>query len=151
LPFLAALAALGVLHDVARVAVVENDSGFGDAAKDALQLARRRGRAVFLGWLVPSLGAVLAVAVAAWLTGVIDVGRAGWWRIAAVAAVHQLAIVTMVAMRVVWLARAVDLVRAPGGRVPGELSRSRDSDALSPADTPERSAEPADPTPGRDA
>jgi hypothetical protein len=101
--FLVAAAALGLLHDLARAAVVR----FGTSGVRALGLAaaalRRAPRAVAWAWVWrcgAGAAVVLAIAPAAERLG----GRSGWGALLALAALHQAVVLARVALRASWLA-----------------------------------------------
>jgi hypothetical protein len=102
--------ALGILHDLARAAAVRHRSRATSAIKAGYRALRRRPLAALSGWLVPALWSVAALAAGAILVGRIGVEESGEWRVLAVLGVHQLVMLGLVALRAVWLARALALV-----------------------------------------
>lgn len=105
-----AAGALGGFSDVAKASLVRHDSRLGEALARAFQCVRHRPVRATFGWVPWALVFLAAAALAARLTGLCDVSRAGAWRVAAVFALHQLVIVTAVAARAAWFARALRLV-----------------------------------------
>jgi hypothetical protein len=106
----AALAgAFGGLSDVAKAALVRHQASLGQAVRQAVDCLRRHPARACFGWLPFSLAFAAAVALCAVLTAQLDVSRAGAWRVAGVFALHQLVVVSSIALRAAWLARALRL------------------------------------------
>lgn len=106
----AALAgALGGISDVAKACLVRHDSSLGAALRQAGSCLKRRPLPASFGWLPYALCFGAAVALGARLTEVLDVSRAGAWRVAAVFTLHQLIVLLAVALRSAWYARALRL------------------------------------------
>jgi hypothetical protein len=135
LPAAAVVVAMGVWEDFARVAAVFGARRVLDAARGGWTALVRRPGATF-GVYLATLGAGWAtVALSAAIVGVIDVSRGGSWRIACAFAVHQGALLVLVALRVLWLlvgplrfrggpgghGLPVDLDVAASGSVPTEI------------------------------
>jgi hypothetical protein len=117
-------ALVSVLHDLARAAVVRREIRAGSALRLGLRTLRNRPGRTALAWLVPALLSLLAVTVAAVVTGRLAVERGGsgavtsaWW-------VHQLAVFALVALRAAWLVRALRLVDGASLEPPQALAAS---------------------------
>jgi hypothetical protein len=109
---------LGILHDVARAAVIRTEARARTAVAIAWDALRRGPRRAVLAWAAPTGVGAIVVAAAAWATGALDVSRPGASRVVAVALLHQLAVATLVTSRLVWFARALALV--PAAPAPAE-------------------------------
>lgn len=107
---LVAVAAVGVLQDVARAAAMRHGARGLDAVRVAGRTLVATPRAVVRGFLGPMVGTVLVVIGAATLTSFIDVSRPGAWRVACVSVEHQLAIVAIIALRLRALGTTLALV-----------------------------------------
>lgn len=137
---LACVALLGVVHDLARAALLSRDRRVLRAVATAFGTLRARPFAALHGWAVPALGSVGLVGLAALITGALDVSRGGAARWLAVGLVHQTAVIGLVLLRAAWLARALDLVR-DGANAPQRASDGTFEDSDGPADpTPDRAA-----------
>ncbi|RYZ02915.1 MAG: hypothetical protein EOO73_29785 [Myxococcales bacterium] len=113
--WLAALLAAGALGgwaDIAKAALVRHESPLLAALARAWQALRNRPIFGLFGWVPYALPFVLAAFGVAWLTGVVDVGRSGAWRLVVVFGLHQLVVVVAVACRAAWFARALRAVCA---------------------------------------
>lgn len=104
------LAALGGFCDLVKAALVRYQSSLGKALARAWSSAIRRPVRACLGWLPYALAFLGAALLAAQLTLVLDVSRAGAWRVAGVLVVHQVVMLLGVAARAAWYARALRLV-----------------------------------------
>lgn len=110
--FVVALAAGGVggFSDLVKASLVRHDSRLVDAlSRGWVCLQRRPVRASF-GWFPYALAFLLVALLAAQLSELVDVSRPGGWRVGLVFAVHQLVVVTSVAARSAWYARALRVV-----------------------------------------
>lgn len=105
-----AASALGGFSDVVKASLVRHQSRLGDGLERAFQCVRHRPFRATFGWVPFALVFVAAAALAAEISGWCDVARPGAWRVAVVFGVHQLVIVTAVAARAAWFARALRLV-----------------------------------------
>jgi hypothetical protein len=106
------LVVVGLVRDLGRAALVRE----GLDAKTALfsglyAFARAPGRA-FAGWVVPAVAGIALIALAAALTTLLDVSRAGTWRIALVLLLHQLVAFALAWCRAYWLATSLGLAAA---------------------------------------
>ena len=101
---------VAVLRDLASAACVEETLGSREAlGRGVSALLRAPGR-VLRGWAAP-LGTVVALlAAAAWVTGSVDVSRAGAWRVGVVLFVHQAVLFARSVCRAWWLGSALALV-----------------------------------------
>lgn len=111
----AVLGALGGSADVARAASVRHALPLGDAVRAAVQLLLRRPFLSCFGWLPYAALVAVAAALASALAEVLDVSRPGAWRPLLVFAAHQLVVLTAVAARAGWYARALRLSATHGG------------------------------------
>jgi hypothetical protein len=102
--------AIGVVHDVARVAAVRGDLGLRGALLCALDTVRRAPGRVATAWLWRSLLAVFALGVASVIGSRIGVERPG--QLVSGALVHQAAVLAAVFLRASWLAYALRHVDA---------------------------------------
>ncbi|MEO8900890.1 MAG: hypothetical protein ABI488_04520 [Polyangiaceae bacterium] len=105
---------LGSVLDLARAAVMRDDTRASDALRDALTVLRDRPLDVLSGAYVSALGGLLAYLVAAWWMTRIDLSGPVPARLALVFAAHQLAIAFAIAWRVRWLRRALNLSARSG-------------------------------------
>jgi hypothetical protein len=101
--------ALGGFGDIAKASLIRHEIGLGEAWKHAGAVARRRPVRACFGWLPYALVLALAVALAAWLSELLDVSRSGAWRVAVVLAIHQGVVLLAVALRAAWFASALRL------------------------------------------
>jgi hypothetical protein len=107
-----AAGALGGFSDLTRASLVRHETPLLAALQQAFLCLRRHPLRGAFGF-VPFAGLLgLAIAAAAMLTGWCDVGQGGAWRVAGVIALHQLVVLTAVACRSGWYARALRLVAA---------------------------------------
>jgi hypothetical protein len=136
---------LGLLHDLARAAVVRYGMRAIPSAKSGARKLWRAPGPVITAWLSPAAVSVALVLLAAWMTGVLDVGRPSAARVWAVAALHQATIVALVALRLRWLERALSLVDPP--ERPDATATVSDPPQALLVDRPARSGAPDDPTP----
>jgi hypothetical protein len=108
---LGVVAAVGVVHDLARAAAVSRPLGAYGALRAAFQTVRRSaGRAAWAYAWRASLG-LLAIASAGWLG--VRIGHGGTGAVIASAFVHQLGLGLAGWLRLAWLAQAVRLVQPP--------------------------------------
>jgi hypothetical protein len=110
--FVAAAFAGGVggFSDLVKASLVRHDSRLVDALSSAWRCLLRRPIRASFGWIPYALAFLLVALLAAKLSELIDVSRPGTWRITLVFAVHQLVVVTSVAARSAWYARALRVV-----------------------------------------
>lgn len=106
----AVVCAVGVLHDLARVAAVTGPRSTYDALAAALQTARRRPGRVAWAYTWRALLGLGAAGGAAWLG--IRIGKSAPGAILAMALVHQVGLAAMGWSRLAWLAQAARLVAA---------------------------------------
>jgi hypothetical protein len=106
----AVIVAAGIVQDLVRAAAVRRRKGPRDALLHGLHTARARPAAALGGWLLPAVWSIAIVGAAALLTAELQVERGGNARLFAVLATHQLAVIGLVALRALWLARALALV-----------------------------------------
>ncbi|HEX2872444.1 MAG TPA: hypothetical protein VHP33_14345 [Polyangiaceae bacterium] len=107
-----AIAAGGVggFSDLVKASLVRHDSRLVDALAHAWACLLRRPIRASFGWFPYALAFLLAAFLAARLSELVDVSQPGAWRVAMVFAVHQLVVVTSVAARSAWYARALRIV-----------------------------------------
>ena len=110
--FLAAVAAGGVggFSDLVKASLVRHESRLVEALSRAWQCLLRRPVRASFGWIPYALVFLLVALLATQLSQLIDVSRPGAWRVWLVFAVHQLVVVTSVAARSAWYARALRVV-----------------------------------------
>lgn len=102
--------AVGGLADLTKAASVRAEAGLGVAVDRARRCLLARPVSACFGW-VPYAAAFLPLALGAGeLTEWLDVSRAGAWRVLAVFATHQVVVVTSIALRAAWYARALRIV-----------------------------------------
>ncbi|UQA55954.1 hypothetical protein [Polyangium aurulentum] len=124
--------AVGVFHDLARVAAVRGDLGLRDAILCALDAARRAPGRIASAWLWRSALAAFALGAAVVIGSRIGVHLPG--RLVASALVHQLGVLGAVFLRASWLAYAIHQV---------DVTLARD--AYEPTYAPEREPTPLPP------
>ncbi len=107
-------AAVAVLHDLARAAVVRHRVGVMGSVKVALATFRRVAFRVLWSWAWRALVAVALVVIVALI--VPHLGMRGTITLVVVALLHQLVIIARVALRASWLARALRAVDAHSTR-----------------------------------
>jgi hypothetical protein len=107
---LALASAVGGFSDGCKASLVRHEARLSQGLGRAWRCLRQQPFRTCFGWLPYSLAFLAAAFVAAKLTEAIDVSRSGAWRVVAVFAVHQLVIVTSVAARAAWFARALRFV-----------------------------------------
>lgn len=101
--------AAGGFGDVTRAALIRHRQGLAAAVSQAWRCSLRRPLRACFGWLPYALAFGAALLVASQLTERLDVSRPGAWRVLAVFALHQLVILSSVALRAAWYARALRL------------------------------------------
>ncbi|HEX4336026.1 MAG TPA: hypothetical protein VH062_08950 [Polyangiaceae bacterium] len=138
---------LGLVHDLARAAVVRHGVRSVRATRLAFAKLMSAPSAVVAPWLLPAFASVVLVLVAGWLAGVLDVARPGAARVLAVLALHQGTVVGLVLLRLFWLERALSLVDPPEGSGGERSTTLSEPPRALLADRPARSAAPDDPTP----
>ncbi|HXK16673.1 MAG TPA: hypothetical protein VNG33_02620, partial [Polyangiaceae bacterium] len=102
--------ALGGFSDVAKASLVRYETRLSEALKRSWAGLRQRPLLACFGWFPYAATFLAAALLSAKLTELLDVSRAGSWRIGCVFLVHQLVIATSVAARAGWFARALRLV-----------------------------------------
>jgi hypothetical protein len=112
---------IGLVHDLARAAVIRHETRAKGALIAALGVVRRLPRRVIFGWLWPAVASAGLVALAAALSGAIDVSRPGAVRVAGVFSIHQATVLGLVVLRLAWLGAALRLVGPPPPALVGEL------------------------------
>lgn len=98
----------GVVHDVARCAAIRHRSGALAALRTALRSVRPSPIGVTWSWLWRTLAGLAVIGAAAFV--VHRVGVRDGMHLAAVAVLHQVAMLFQTALRASWLARAFRLV-----------------------------------------
>jgi hypothetical protein len=106
--------ALGGVADVAKACVVRSQAGLASALRQAWRCLTRRPFIASFGWLPYALLFAAGAAAAAWISGGLDVSRAGGLRVAGVFIAHQLVVLLSVALRAIWFARASRLAAVAG-------------------------------------
>ncbi len=103
--------ALGVVHDLARAAVVRFDVSGMRALAVGIRTARMAPVAVAWAWVWRALAAVAPVLA---VSAVADrIGGRGGFALVGLAALHQCVVFSRVSLRASWLARALRTVRSP--------------------------------------
>lgn len=119
------LLAMGMIEDLARATSAATGARAVEAFRAAWTAFRERRNAL-VGVYAACAGAGAAtVAAAAAATGAIDVSRPGTARVGAVLAVHQVALLAIAALRVLWLRTALSAVAGAqpiGNRLPVDLN-----------------------------
>jgi hypothetical protein len=110
LVFLLLASFVGVVHDVARCAAIRYRSGALAALRTALRAVRPSPVGVTWSWLWRTLAGLVVIGAAAFV--VHRVGVRDDMHLAAVAGLHQVAMLFQTALRASWLARAFRLVDA---------------------------------------
>lgn len=105
-----AAGAVGGFSDVVKASLVRHESRLVDGLARAWQCVRHQPLRATFGWVPFALAFLAAVAAAAKLSDLCDVAQPGAWRVVAAFGVHQLVILTAVAARAAWFARALRLV-----------------------------------------
>lgn len=113
--------ALGITRDLARASAVRRGRGALAALRAGVAAFSARPLATLLGWLLPASWSVAVLAAAALTVGALHVERPGAWRVVLALAVHQLAVLLLVALRAAWLGRALEL--EPAGALPAPADR----------------------------
>ena len=103
-------AAIGGFSDSTKASLVRYDAPLTEGLARAWRCLLFRPIQACFGWLPYSLAFLAAALVASQLTELADVSRAGAWRVALVFFVHQLVVVSSVALRAAWYARALRFV-----------------------------------------
>lgn len=115
---LVVLLVCGILRDLASAAAVVTDSDARRALATGWTALLRAPRAVARGVAVPIGAGAGLVCLAAGMTGVLDVGRSGTWRVVVVLVVHQLVVLGWTLARAHWLGQAARVV----GNQPAEAA-----------------------------
>jgi len=102
---------LAMLRDLASAACVEESVGSRVAVGRGFAALLRSPGGVLRAWAGPLATVVVLVAASAWLTGKVDVSRAGAWRVGVVLLAHQAVLFARSVCRAWWLGRALALVR----------------------------------------
>ncbi|HWP09718.1 MAG TPA: hypothetical protein VNN72_28445 [Polyangiaceae bacterium] len=100
----------GALRDLSSAACVEDELASPAALRHGLAALLRAPGAVFSGFGAAAVAAAACVAAGALLTGALDVGRPGAFRVALVLALHQAVLLGRTLCRAFWLRRALGLV-----------------------------------------
>jgi hypothetical protein len=101
--------ALGGFSDVAKACFVRHEGGIVSALRQAGSCLSRRPLPTCFGWLHYALVLGLGLLAAAKVTEMLDVSKPGSLRVVAVLAVHQLVVLSAVALRASWFSRALRL------------------------------------------
>jgi hypothetical protein len=101
---------LGGFSDLVKASLVRHESRLVEALSRAWRRLLRRPIRASFGWVPYAFAFLLAALVAAKVSELVDVSRAGAWRVTLVFAVHQMVVVTSVAARSAWYARALRIV-----------------------------------------
>jgi hypothetical protein len=101
---------VGGFSDLVKASLVRNESRLVEALSHGWACLLRRPIRASFGWFPYALAFLIVALLAAKLSELLDVSRPGAWRVAAVFVVHQLVIVTSVAARSAWYARALRVV-----------------------------------------
>jgi hypothetical protein len=104
--------ALGLLRDLASAAAVEGGLGSRAASIVGFHALLRAPRTAVAAATLAGAGSFAAVALAALVSGALDVARAGTFRLVLVLVAHQGALLAMAACRAWWLGRALAVVAA---------------------------------------
>lgn len=104
------LLGLGALRDLSSAACVEETLGSPAALRRGVASLLRAPGAVCSGFGAALVAAGACVAAGALLTGALDVGRPGAFRVALVLLVHQAVLLGRSVVRAFWLHRALGLV-----------------------------------------
>lgn len=105
-----AAGALGGFSDIAKASLVRHESRLSDGLARAFKCLRHLPLRATFGWFPYAAAFVALALLGGRVTELIDVARAGAWRVVAVFALHQLLVLTSVAARAAWYARALRLV-----------------------------------------
>lgn len=105
-----AAGALGGFSDIAKASLVRHEARLGEALSLAFKCLRHRPIRASFGWLPYAVVFVAVALLAGKLTEIVDVSRPGAWRVAFVFAIHQLVVLSSLAARAAWYARALRLV-----------------------------------------
>jgi hypothetical protein len=108
-PFVLLCGAVGGFEDLTKASLVRHAAPLADGVERAWSTLRKRPISGSLGWIPYALPFGLVALAAAQLVDLLDVSRAGSWRVAAVFGLHQLVIGVSVACRAAWFARALRL------------------------------------------
>ena len=106
--FLGLACVAGVVHDLARVAVIRFRVGGMRALRLAFNSVRRRPIATVWSWTWRSSAACVPIVIGAVVAS--KLGGRGGGALLALAAIHQLVVLTRTALRASWLAKALRLV-----------------------------------------
>lgn len=121
---LIAIAAVGLWEDLARVSAALGNLRAVDAARAGLRALVERPLRLAAAYAVLAGCGVVVIGLAAVATGALDVSRPGAFRVVAVFAVHQAALLALAALRVRWLRigfAQVGWPRASGDGLPVHL------------------------------
>lgn len=127
-PFVLGALALGVGHDLARAVVVVHAERGTRAMLHGLRLLRAHPLAAATRWAGTALVSAALVYVALQSAGALQVARGESWRWLSALVLHQLTVLLILALRMQWLAWAVDLAK----RSP--LSADKDAGSAAPGD-----------------
>jgi hypothetical protein len=107
---LVVVSAIGGFSDSSKAALVRYETRLTEGLARAWRCLLRRPFQACFGWFPYGLAFLAAALLASKLTEALDVSRSGAWRVVAVLVVHQLLIVSSVALRAAWFARALRFV-----------------------------------------
>jgi hypothetical protein len=105
--------ALGVAADLARAARVRYGTHALGSLRAGLSTLARRPLAAAVGWLIPASWSLAVLGLAALVVGRLALDEPGTGRVLSAFVVHQLAAFVLVALKALWLRRALELVE-PG-------------------------------------
>jgi hypothetical protein len=117
---LLAVAAVGVVQDLARAEIVR--SGKRGLAALGPALNTFVASPALRAWAGRTVPALLGLALAAWLATRLHLDRPGTLRVLAAWTIHQVAVLGWVVLRASWMARALDLVELSSPRLAPEAS-----------------------------
>jgi hypothetical protein len=133
---LALAVALGLVHDLARAAVIRFAVGPIGALTAGTRALRRAPIAVSWSWLWRALASVVPIAAVSLLAD--RIGGRGGIALIVLAALHQAVILSRVALRASWLAKAMRTVEDIGPIAYGEAEGADPSEHGAPRRPPDR-------------
>lgn len=108
------IAVLGVIHDLGRAAVIRFEAKFFDALRIGLATFRGAKLHTFWSWAWRALASLVPIAIGSLVAD--RLGGRGGVALVGLFAVHQLVVVSRIALRASWLARAMRAVDGAGPR-----------------------------------